>query len=327
MEQKGVRKSKLIVGICIMVVSLLVLAGIALFLYFKIAHSGKSSTNVIYDKKYAFIANDSEDAFVLDVYNVAKEYAAQKGAYLELVGENLNNSYSSHELMAMAIASKYDGIIVEPDDTEEMTNLINKAVSEQIPVVTYMTDDASSKRQCYIGMNFYVLGTQYGKVIGKMGYEDECNVLVLTKETLPDSSKNNFYTSLMSELSSHSPGNVKYDVNFSAVDTASSFNVEEAVRDIVLYDEADIDVVLCMDEITTTSMYRALVDYNKVGSLEVVGYYNSDTILQGVERGVIRATISVDASEMGVGCIDALEEYLDTGYVSEYISVSVEIID
>ncbi|MBP5197640.1 MAG: substrate-binding domain-containing protein [Lachnospiraceae bacterium] len=327
MEQKGIRKSKLIVGVCIVVVSLLILAGTALFLYFKLAHSGADSTNVIYDKKYAFIANDSDDAFVLDVYSVAKEYAAKKGAYLELVGENLNNSYSSHELMAMAIASKYDGIIVEPDDTAEMTNLINKAVQEKIPVVTYMTDDSSSLRQCYIGMNFYVLGNQYGKVIGKMGYEDECRILVLTKETLPDSSKNNFYTSLMGELSSNSSGNVKYDVSFSAVDTASSFNVEEAVRDIVLYDDADIDVVLCMDEITTTSMYRALVDYNRVGSLEVVGYYNSDTILQGVERGVLEATVSVDANEMGVGCIDALEEYLDSGYVSEYISVSVEIID
>ena len=130
----------------------------------------------------------------------------------------------------------------------------------------------------------------------------------------------------MSEISDERTQGNEYNIEFYQLDTSQSFNVEEAVREIVLYKEGDVDVILCLDEITTTNLYRALVDYNKVGKFEVIGYYNSQTIVQGVERGVLKATISVDATEMGESCINAIGEYFESGYVSDYFSVGVEII-
>ncbi|MCR4651653.1 MAG: substrate-binding domain-containing protein [Lachnospiraceae bacterium] len=309
-----------------MAVTLIIIGVTVLVLLFlNISESGKDDTDVIYDRKYAFIANDKDDAFVVEVYNTAKAEAAGKGAYLELIGSELGGTYTSHDLMIMAIASGYDAIFVEPDDTREMTDLINRAVAKGIPVITYMTDDANSDRQCYIGSNFYLLGKEYGESVKMTDRGDECDILILIKESLPVTSRNSFQTSLMSELTSDKK-DCTYNVEFEAIDTTSTFSVEEKIRDILLHEEKSADLIICMDEITTTSFYKALVDYNKVGTVDVFGYYNSDTILKGVERGVINSSITVDASEMGKSCINAIEEYRESGYVSEYVSVPVQII-
>jgi ribose transport system substrate-binding protein len=320
-------RQKLIIAIMAGIMALFIFGVISLFIMVRFNNTNPVKRDArVYDKKYAFISNDTDDAFVRDVYNVAKEKASEHDAYLEFMGDHLSGDYDSHALMEIAIASRYDAIFVEADDSREMTSLINEAEAEGIPVITYMNDDSKSNRQSYVGSNFYVLGMQYGRELRKIKKDDTVNVLVLVKETLPESSKNSFSSSLMSEISDERTQGNEYDIDFYQLDTSQSFNVEEAVREIVLYKEGDVDVVLCLDEITTTNFYRALVDYNKVGKFEVIGYYNSETIVQGVERGVLKAAVSVDATEMGESCINAIEEYFESGYVSDYFSVGVEII-
>lgn len=61
-----------------------------------------------------------------------------------------------------------------------------------------------------------------------------------------------------------------------------------------------------------------MVDYNIVGQVYILGFYTSDTILQAVDKNIISATIAVDYRDMGSRCVDALNEYLDTGYVNDF---------
>ena len=60
------------------------------------------------------------------------------------------------------------------------------------------------------------------------------------------------------------------------IDSSSGFDTEEFVRDIFVSEENLPDVLVCMDEVVTECVYQALVDYNQVGNVDVVGFYYSD---------------------------------------------------
>jgi len=60
--------------------------------------------------------------------------------------------------------------------------------------------------------------------------------------------------------------------------------------------------------------------------MDIIGYYCSATTLKAIDRDVIQASISVDTNQMGKYCVDALDEYITTGHVSEYLSVDISLI-
>ena len=110
-----------------------------------------------------------------------------------------------------------------------------------------------------------------------------------------------------------------------AVENKGAFDAEESIRDIFMEEQLP-DVIICLDEISTSCVYQAVVDYNKVGEIDIIGYYDSESILRAIERNVVRSTISIDTEEMGQYCVTALDEYRKNGYVSEYFSVGTNLI-
>ena len=69
------------------------------------------------------------------------------------------------------------------------------------------------------------------------------------------------------------------------------------------------------------------MDYNQVGEVDVIGYYDSPSTLQAIERQVVYSTVSIDTAQMGKYCVAALDEYNELGNVSEYFSVDVTVIN
>ena len=87
------------------------------------------------------------------------------------------------------------------------------------------------------------------------------------------------------------------------------------------------DIIVCLNELNTTCVYQAVVDYNKVGQIAILGYFDSDTIINAIDRNVINATISIDTGQMGRFCVDALTEYYEFGNTSQYFTADVTLID
>ena len=104
-----------------------------------------------------------------------------------------------------------------------------------------------------------------------------------------------------------------------------AFDVEESIRKLFM-EKTLPDVIICLDEISTSCVYQAVVDYNKVGEIDIIGYYDSESILRAIDRNVVRSTISIDTAEMGQYSVMALDEYRKNGYVSEYFSVDTNLI-
>ena len=49
-------------------------------------------------------------------------------------------------------------------------------------------------------------------------------------------------------------------------------------------DENLPDVLVCMYEVVTECVYQALIDYNQVGNVKVIGFYYSDVILDAIDK-------------------------------------------
>ena len=237
----------------------------------------------------------------------------------------------------MAIYSRADGIIVTAGEAEGMTELIAKAYDEGIPVITLLNDNPNSERLSFVGVGNYNLGTEYGKQIINMAnakyFEGRTiRVTVLLDAGSEDSGQNVLAAAIQETVAKDTTGLVgrhkPVEISLVAVDASNNFSVEESVRKLFVSGKDNIpDIVVCLNENDTNSVYQAVVDYNEVGLVNILGYYDSDAILKGIERDVIYATLSVDTDQMGKYCIDALTEYYEIGNTSQYFTADSYVIN
>lgn len=291
----------------------------------------ESYDNETYDKHYVMITSDSESSFWQNVYEKAKEHAASAGAYLEFLGTNLDVEYKETELMKIAIESQVDGIIVEANEEKEMVDLVKEATDNGIPVVTVLGDSHGSQRISYVGMGSYNLGQEYGNLVCEVLQKEEqpkedYQIVVLMDEGSYDTSQNLIYSGIQETVQAQYQGEADVVIKTYLINPKTAFAAEEVVRDIFLANEPSPDIVVCLDEMYTTCAYQAAIDYNKVGEVTILGYYQSETILNAIDTGVIYATLTVNTSQMGRSCIDALTEYENTGYVSDYMVIETSLI-
>jgi ribose transport system substrate-binding protein len=270
-----------------------------------------------YESHYVIISEEADAPFWDAIYQGALEKGKEKNAYIEKIGDNLSINYSLHDLMKIAIASKVDGIILEPNGEEDIKDLINEADDVGIPVITVIKD-AASKRKSFVGINSYNEGQAYAKQVAQIVGEGKRKITVLLNSDISNTSQNVIYSSILESV-----GQRNVEVNSAIVNTQSTFSSEEDIRNIIMDQENPPDVLVCLTAVDTESASQAVVDYNKVGEIDIIGYYDSDIILRAIEKNIIHSTMTIDANKMGAYCVEALTEYRATGRVSDYYSVDI----
>ena len=314
------------------------LTGLLVILFFTFTRVlGKTAEDVTYDRYYAMITDNPGSSFWQSVYSSALVEAKDQNAYVEMISDNLSGDYSMTDLMEIAIASHADGIIVTAGEADGMTGLIKKAYDEGIPVITLLNDNTNSERLSFVGIGNYNLGNEYGKLIIDMAKSksfpgEAINVSVLLDAGSEDSGQNVLAAAIQETIEKDIPeaaGRHKpISISLEAVDASNNFSVEESVRKLFVNGKENIpDIVVCLNENDTNSVYQAVVDYNDVGMVNILGYYDSDAILKGIERDVIYATLTIDTDQLGRYCIDALTEYYEIGNTSQYFTADSYVIN
>jgi ribose transport system substrate-binding protein len=107
----------------------------------------------------------------------------------------------------------------------------------------------------------------------------------------------------------------------------SEFDSEEAIRDIFISSDIIPDILVCMDEVDTECACQAIVDYNKVGEVTIIGSYSSDIILEAIRKNLAALTVAMDTRQLGKQSVQALLEYQEMGYVNNYYNVDLHIIN
>lgn len=323
-----------------------VLGGSMLIMFYFYETLPDSQNTREYDQHYVMIVEDRKSDYWKAIYKSAYEKGQEMNVYVDLMGENLLQDYSKEELMEMAIASEVDGIILAADESEELTKLIDEAVQNNIMVVTVQGDNSQSTRCSYVSVGNYNLGIEYGNQIIDIAREkaieeskskeaghynpsgyyltgpSKIDVTVLVDAS--DSSQNIIRSAIQETVEAETA--VDVSITFTPVDTQYEFAEEEAIRDIFMNTKQP-DVIVCLSEQSTVCAYQTVVDYNKVGQVNILGYYVSNSILNAIDRGVVYATMAVDTEQMGGYCVEALYEYSVMGNTSQYFTAGTSLVN
>ncbi len=308
-----------------------------------------------YKYHYALVASDYTDPFWESVWRSANDAARAGDAYVEWVGRELSEGFTEAQLMRIAIDCSVDGILLKPDDTDEMTALINEAVSGGIPVITLMTDSLGSERQGYVGCNSYDLGIAYGEQLidslddyseqksdafaepvqdeqgaqmTPQGAETQpVRVVLLFDEEFKSGDQNIIYSGILEALDKREDTAQNVEVTVVNIKGDNVFSADEAIREIIMNREMIPDVLICLNATDTLCAYHAVVDYNRVGQLRILGYYDSDEILNAVKKKIITSSVTVDAAGIGVNGFSALNECVLFGRTSDYAVAGLNVIN
>lgn len=320
----------------IMLTGFIVMLFAALFcaVYFsmkmKTVSEADMDTYRLYERHYVFITDNAEQEFWNEVYAAAVEEGEKSNAYVERLGENLNVNYQTEDLLRIANNSSVDGIIFCGEDNEETVEWINRAVDKGIVVVSLRQDIEDSERQCFVGVNSYDLGLEYGRQILEIADAEQLQnpkICILADDNMLESKQNLITFAIRDSFSEERPGEENLpDIEVQKIDTSEAFSAEEAIRDIFMDSENLPDIMVCLNSVYTQCTYQAAVDYNRVGDVKILGYYATNAILDAVEKQIIYSTIQIDTQEIGSQCIKALTEYLDSGYTNSYIPISTHVI-
>lgn len=304
-----------------------------------------------YDRYYVMIAEKSNASLWQSIYKGAYEAGLLENSYVDLLDSSFDNEYSREDLMRIAISSEVDGIIVAADESDEMTEVINEAAAQGVPVVTLYGDNTQSDRCSFVGIGSYDLGREYGKQVLKIAQEKQSGsaenaaaseeganasyeaadqgplrVMVLVSAYAQDSGQNILCSGIQETVENEKQDGMEIELSLFATDDTNAFAVEESIRDIFMEEELP-DIIVCLNELNTTCVYQAVIDYNKVGQVNILGYYDSDTIIKAIDRNVIYATISINTMQMGKYCVEALTEYNNYGNTSQYFIADIALID
>lgn len=289
----------------------------------RVAGSGIDETLKYHNYRYHYaLITEEKDEFWEAIYKGALEKGKEYDTYVEKIGSNLSESYPLTDLMKIAIASKVDGIIIEPNGDEEIIRLIDDARDQGIPVITVLKDAPSSNRISFVGINSYNQGQAYGSQVMEVINEDTENVTILLDSYSKDSGQDIIYTTIREMI-----GDDDIKVETASINTQSTFSSQESIRNILMSTINPPDILVCLSVIDTLSANQAVVDYNMVGDIDIIGYYDSELILSAIKKDIIHSTMTIDAKQMGATCVEALVEYRVTQQVSDYFTVDISIIN
>lgn len=278
-----------------------------------------------YDSYVVLISSEDKNDFWQNVYESASEYGRERGIYVDMLSDNVDVNYSKKELLEMAIESGCDGILLEGDDDPEISALLTKASTAKIPVITLEKDIASDNRVSYVGVNNYTIANLYASAI-KENLVKQKHVMVIANSSYDDASLNTFVNNVQEAFSEEELPNGPLEFEIRKIESNDAFATEEYIQNLFQKNEVQ-PVVICLDELSTESFYQAMIDYNMVGQILLFGNYESQSIYTGIKQGVIKSTVTMNASSMGESAAKAFIEYKQTGHVSDYINVEPEIID
>lgn len=319
----------MVVGVAVMFLAALATAMV--FMYF--INTVNTIEDVSYEKPsghYVFISEDDDKQFWEEVYDYASNQALSDDIYLENIKNSLKADYSNEDLLRIAINSSVDGILYSGSASEEAIQLINEAVNRGIGVVVLHNDIDMSQRQCFVGVSNYELGQMYASQIIELVEDKDISdtkIALLVSADVSEGATNVLVLAIEDSLLGVIDEENLPEIEIIRMTAEDTFSVEEDIRNLFVSGEDLPDIMLCLEGIYTQCVYQAVVDYNRVGDVTIVGYFSSDDILEAIDREIVYSTVSVDTKEMGQSAITALQEYNEYGYTNSYMPVRMEIID
>lgn len=274
------------------------------------------------------LVSDVDSLFWQDVYDSMRREAAERDAFVELKGREKSAEYAMTDYMDMAIAADVDGILLEYTGEEGLSEKVNEAAEKGIHVVTMLNDAPNTARQSYVGINSYQLGQKYGQEIKSLLLEKENpqKITVLLHHNSIDSNQSQIFNQINNLMVTSEETHGRVQVEERRISSGSAFETEKSIWDLFKEGGKAPDVIVCMDEVDTEAAYQAVINYNRVGKTQIIGYYQSKTTLEAVKHGTLAMSLWVDTAQMGIFGAQAMMECILDGRTNSFYSVGLQFI-
>jgi ribose transport system substrate-binding protein len=207
------------------------------------------------------------------------------------------------ELAALknAVAAKPAGILVSVSDATVLAPEIDAAINAGIPVITFDSDAAGSRRLYFIGTNNLEAGRLGGqRIIEKLGGKG--NVVFFTIAGQPNTEER---LKGFKDVFSTRPGISIVDVVDIKGDASAAFDRTQQL--LALDGPKKIDAFVCLDSASGKMVADAVKRTSDKSRVVVAWDVNPDT-LNGIKDGTIEATIVQKPFTMGYIGLKALDE-------------------
>ena len=271
---------------------------------------------------FYFIAQNLVDPFWKEVRRGLEAAAKEHKVIVEFNAPRFNNPQEELRFLDIAVTSDVDGIITHVSSGSEFTAMIDKATGEGIPVVTIENDDKNSNRNSFVGTNSFQLGKAAAELmIRATAGRARIAVIVSNDLELDATSQNLKMNGFLSTI--------KDFPEMKVIKTYTSkmgiLSAEEIAQTII--GSADnINAIFATNSVDTIGSAQLIVDRNKVGSIAIVGYGDTEDILRYISKDIIYGTVMSDPYKMGYESLKALIDIKEKNNVSTFIDTGVKII-
>lgn len=273
------------------------------------------------DFHFVMIGQGTDEMFNEQVHKGAFKAADELGAVVEVCVVRPAETFTSENYFDMALESKVDGIAIQVTSSEKIIPYLIKAENLDTPVVTFETDSSILMNIPTIGTNSYQVGKEAGKLAIACKTDTAANIAVILNgfSNMDENPSKNLKISGMADAFKGFP-----DMKISVVKKTDGgvFSAEKITSEI-LKNYPDINLIVATNEMDTLGIIDVIVDFNKVGQIDVIGYGSMQEIIKYIKRNVIYGTVVSDPYKIGYESIKALVEICRTGYSSSYMDTGV----
>ena len=271
---------------------------------------------------FYFIAQNSVDPFWMEVIRGAQKSAKDNNVAVEFYAPRFNDPNEELKHIDIATISKVDGIITHVSSEVDFTEAIDNAYNNNIPVITFENDASKSKRQTFVGINSFIIGSEAAKMLIEATGGNANVAIISSEDTNQDSVEQNLkMNGFISTLKNYP--NIKIIKKYSS--KMGILSAEEITQKII-DSEHKINAIFTVSSADTLGAAQFIVDRNKVGDIILVGYGSSERILRYIDKGIIYGTVASDAYKMGYDGLKAMVDIKEGNPIPTFIVTEIEVI-
>lgn len=278
-----------------------------------LALSGCSGESHAPDEHYYLVATNIKVSYWQTALAGLNQERAQMRVKADMVGPDTYDPKAEVQEFHSIAAQNPAGILVSASDAKAMTPEINAALSKGIPVLTIDSDAPDSQRLFFVGTDNYKAGTEGGKEVAKL-LNNKGNVVVFT---MPDQAN------LQERLHGYK------DVFDTHPDIKITKVVDMQGRPEVAFDAAKevfdkkekVDAFVCLEAIACPEVADVIQRENMAGKVVVVGMDTDQRTLEGIQKGLISATIGQKPFTMayyGLKLLDDVHHHKPTPLIANW---------
>lgn len=238
---------------------------------------------------------------------------------------NVNLDYNAAEeeedisgqvkLANQAVEKNVDALILAASDYNALTEVAEKASARNIPIILIDSQVDTDKANSYIATDNIIAGQNSGKTLVDIAGED-CKAALIS--SVKGEKNSEMREKGLMDVITRYPGIKILSKEYCSSDAKLAAELTKKI----ITSNKDINVIVALSDAASEGAANMVEQMNLTGTVKIIGFDNTPTVIEYMDKGVIQATISQNLFSMGyLGvkyAIDAINKkntpkYVDTG--------------